>query len=131
MALLNGVGGSCTLNGGAALANLIKWSVDISENGPKYVTSSTAGWSRTTVGSKEWTGQLVLGLDAGAFPGAPVIIGTLLTAITFGIVAGKTMSSALGARIKKIGGIEANLDGSNIVAITVDVDGEGEIVGAT
>lgn len=112
----------------APLADITKWGLEETADNKTYVSSSTAGWTKTAEGAKSWKATLEILLDAGKFLTAPLVIGTLLTKVELWTSETPSTESRYGAaRVDRITGLEADIGGSGLLKATVEVTGDGAL----
>lgn len=116
--------GKVEINSGAQ-GDVTAWSLEETADNKTFVSSSTGGWAQTAEGAKRWTGTLTILLDAAAFLAAPLVPGTLLTKLDLFTDASNHRYGQ--ARVDSVSGPEVDIDGSGMIAQTVNVTGHGPL----
>ena len=118
---ITGIGGDVSL-GGSAVAHVRKFSLNRKANIAKYASSDTAGYEKSADGIKEWDASIDIYSDGGNAAVGSLAVGAKV-AVVLTSVAGKTFTG--NCRIDGIDNLEADIEGSGMVAMTLNVTGHG------
>lgn len=118
------IAGKIEVNSGAQ-GDVTRWRVEEFADNQVFVSSSTSGWAETAEGARHWTATLDILMDAGAFLGAPLVPGTLLT--TLELFTDAVNSKTGSARIDRVSGPEVDIGGSGMIGVTVECTGHGPL----
>jgi len=118
---ITGMGGSVKINA-VTLDDIRNWTVTRMAENPTYVSSSTAGYTKTAKGNKSWNGQIEIFLDQGS-NSLSFDVGDL---VDFEGSA-KTGGAAVLSGEIRIGNIETGVDieGNAFEGATISFDGHG------